>query len=65
MSLTILRVGLYRFFFYSVDRNEPPLVHSECDKFTVKIWRTPTRIQYNRGFRSAEIRDIIRIVEKD
>jgi hypothetical protein len=64
MSPTILRQGPYRFFFYSGDRNEPPHVHVERDNYTVKIWLTPTRLQYNRGFRSSEIREIMRIVEK-
>jgi len=63
MSPTILIIGSYRFFFYSGDRNEPPHVHVERDKNTAKIWLTPIRLQSNKGFRPAEIQDILRIIE--
>lgn len=63
MSPTVLLSGPYRFFFYSGDRNEPPHIHVERDNSIAKIWLSPIRLDYNRGFRPAEIQDILRIAE--
>lgn len=38
---TVLRLGPYRFFFYSVDRGEPPHVHVRRDRGTAKFWLDP------------------------
>jgi hypothetical protein len=35
---TVLRLGPYRFFFYSSDGAEPPHVHVEHDEKTCKFW---------------------------
>ncbi len=59
---TILKIGAYRFFFYSSDREEPYHVHVEEGKFTAKIWLEPIRLQYSRGFSRREINTLIKIV---
>ncbi|WP_141612634.1 DUF4160 domain-containing protein [Litorilinea aerophila] len=41
MSPTIDRVGLYRFFFYSGDRSEPPHMHVESERKMAKFWLNP------------------------
>jgi len=41
MSPTILRIGHFRFFFYSGDREEPPHVHIERNDQVAKIWLDP------------------------
>ena len=38
---TVLRGGLYRFFFYSIDRGEPPQVHVERDENLAKCCSIP------------------------
>lgn len=59
---TILRVGEYRFFFYSSDRNEPPHIHVESQNKSAKIWLDPVRLQISGGFNGSEINKIITIV---
>ena len=59
---TVLRVGPYRFFFYAGDRDEAPHVHVERDDAVAKFWIDPVRLQQDRGFRSAELREIERLV---
>ena len=60
---TVLRVGPYRFFFYSSDGSEPPHVHVERDQNTAKFWLTPIRLQNSGGFRGHELNRIQRIIE--
>ncbi len=64
MSPTIARVGPYRFFFYSGDRNEPPHVHVEREGKTAKFWLNPVRLQDSGGFRPHEVRRIQSLVEE-
>ena len=62
---TILRVGPYRFFFYSADGNEPPHVHVERETNVAKFWIDPVRLVASGGFRRAELRDIERVVTEN
>jgi Domain of unknown function (DUF4160) len=41
---TVLRVGPYRFFFYSGDGSEAPHVHVERDASVAKFWLDPVRL---------------------
>lgn len=41
---TVLRVGPYRFFFYSGDGGEPPHIHVERDQYVAKVWLDPVRL---------------------
>jgi hypothetical protein len=62
---TVLRIGPYRFFFYSGDRDEPPHIHVERDDCTAKFWLDPIRLQRSGGFRRNEINRIYRLVEEN
>ena len=62
---TILRVGPYRFFFYSADGDEPPHVHVERDDSVAKFWIDPVRLDASGGFGRAELRDIERTVSEN
>jgi len=46
---TCLRIGPYRFFFYSGDRDEPPHTHVERDRSIAKFWLEPVRLQIAVG----------------
>jgi Domain of unknown function (DUF4160) len=35
---TVLRIGPYRFYFYSHEPNEPPHIHVDRDDMTAKYW---------------------------
>ena len=60
---TVLRSGPYRLFFYSGDRDEPPHVHVERDDEIAKVWLDPVRMERNAGFRAADLKKILQIVE--
>lgn len=61
---TILRVGPYRFFFYSGDRGEPKHVHVEREDNIAKFWMDPVRLQNSGGFRRSEIIRIMSIINE-
>lgn len=61
---TILRLGAYRFYFFSHEPNEPPHVHVDRDEASVKVWLEPVALARNRGFRSREINAILAMVEE-
>lgn len=56
--MSILRVGPYRFFFYSGDGGEPPRVHVVRDDDEAKFRLDPIRLERSRGFTRRELRDI-------
>lgn len=41
---TVLRIGPYRFFFYSQEGDEPPHIHIEDGDRTAKYWLTPVEL---------------------
>ena len=59
---TVLRVGPYRFFFYSGDGLEPSHIHAERDESVAKFWLHPVRLARSGGFGRAEVRSIGRLV---
>lgn len=61
---TVLRVGPYRFFFYSGDGSEPPHIHVERDDQIAKFWLTPVRLSDSGGFRRGELRNIEQLVNE-
>ena len=52
---TVLRIDGYRFFFYSLENNEPPHIHIEAGKNVAKYWLNPVGLAMNDGFRSHEL----------
>ena len=61
---TVLRVGPYRFHFYSAEGTEPPHIHVARDDFEAKFWLQPIALARNRGFAAGELRAIERLVEQ-
>ena len=62
MSPTILRIGAYRFHFYSNERNEPPHIHISFNDGECKFWLQPIQLARNRGVAPHEVRKIEKIV---
>ena len=60
--LTVLRIGPYRFYFFSNEGDEPPHVHIDRDAATAKIWLDAVELSRSRGFRPKEINAIMAIV---
>lgn len=55
---TILRIGSYRFFFYSNEKGEPPHIHVQREKFLAKFWLTPVALASSKHLSSHELRTI-------
>lgn len=62
---TVLIIGPYRFFFYSDDRDEPPHLHVERDKYKAKFWLQPVRLQNSGGFKRKELNRIQELIEEN
>lgn len=58
----LLRVGGYRFFFYSLEDREPPHIHAAHAGRYAKFWLSPVSLASNRGFRSHELTALREIV---
>jgi hypothetical protein len=59
---TVMRSGPYRFYFFSHEPNEPPHVHIDRERFSVKFWLEPVALARNLGFAARELRDIEALV---
>ena len=59
---TVLRIGPYRFFFVSLDFNEPPHIHVKREKMVAKFWLDPVALQLTGGFRRRELSEIAKMV---
>ena len=59
---TVLRIGPYRFFFYSLENREPPHIHVEHDEKVAKYWLEPVTLASNHGFRSHELTQLRSLV---
>ena len=55
---TVLRLGPYRFYFYSHEPNEPPHVHVDRDNLSAKFWLNPVQLARNVGFSPKDLRVI-------
>lgn len=59
---TVLRVGRYRFFFFSNENNEPAHIHVKAESDQAKFWIDPISLASSYGFRAHELNEIERIV---
>jgi len=62
---TVLRVGRYRFVFFSNEGNEPPHIHAKADRDEAKFWLDPVALAANYGFKGHELTEIGRIVREN
>ncbi len=59
---TILRIGSYRFYFYSHEPNEPPHIHIDKNKLSAKFWLRKVSLAVNLGFTKKELNEIHELV---
>jgi hypothetical protein len=52
---TVLRIKGYRFFFFSLEGNEPPHIHVEHAANHAKFWLKPVNLASSNGFKSHEL----------
>ncbi|MBY0379335.1 MAG: DUF4160 domain-containing protein [Burkholderiales bacterium] len=55
---TVLNIKGFRFFFFSLEGNEPPHIHIEHDDCVAKFWLNPIQLASSNGFRSHELAKI-------
>ncbi len=60
---TILRIGPYRFFFYSNERGEPPHIHIQRERSLAKFWLNPVALASSTRFPPKDIRELNKLVE--
>jgi hypothetical protein len=53
-----MRIGKYRFFFYSNENDEPRHVHIQSAENQAKYWLEPIELSWNFGFNSKELKQI-------
>jgi hypothetical protein len=60
----VLRVGRFRFFFFSNESQEPPHIHIKAADNEAKFWLEPIGLAFNYGFRGRELNEIEEIVRQ-
>ena len=61
---TVLRIGSYRFYFYSHEPNEPPHIHIDKNGASAKFWLKKIALAQNIGFAKKELNGIHKLVEE-
>jgi len=61
---TVLRVGRYRFLFFSNEGDEPAHIHVKASGNEAKFWLEPIDLASNHGFKAHELNEIERLVEE-
>ena len=59
---TVLRIGPFRFHFYSEEGNEPAHIHVRCGSGECKFWLEPIGLAQNRGVAPHSVREIERLI---
>ncbi|MCL5423301.1 MAG: DUF4160 domain-containing protein [Nitrospirae bacterium] len=59
---TVLRIGAYRFHFYSDEGGEPPHIHISAADGECKFWLEPIRLARNKGVAPHALREIEKLV---
>jgi hypothetical protein len=59
---TVLRIGPFRFHFYSDERGEPAHIHVRTSEGECKFWLEPVILAKNRGLAPHTLREIERLV---
>jgi len=63
---TALRIGPYRFYFYSYDCNEPRHMHVDRENRSAKFWLDPdVLLAENYGYNRKDLRDIEQIAREN
>ena len=62
---TVLRIGKFRFYFFSNEREEPQHIHVKAAENEAKFWLNPTELASNYGFSSRELNEIESLVKQN
>jgi hypothetical protein len=61
----VLRIGGFRFFFFSREGKEPRHIHVEQAERYAKFWLEPVTLAESRGFRGAERRELYSLIAQN
>jgi hypothetical protein len=61
----VLRIGGFRFFFFSREGREPRHIHVEQAERYAKFWLEPVALVESRGFRVAEMRELYSLIAQN
>ena len=59
---TIMKIGSYRFFFYSNEGSEPAHIHVQEGRNMAKFWINPVGLASSTRFSSAELNKLLKLV---
>jgi hypothetical protein len=59
---TVLRIGSFRFHFYSDEGNEPSHIHIETPDGECKFWLDPIILARNKGVPPSIVRNLEKLV---
>ena len=59
---TILRIGSFRFFFYSNEGNEPPHIHVQEGNCLAKFWLDPVELATSVRFDSHHLTKLQKLI---
>ena len=59
---TILRIGAYRFYFYSHEGSEPPHIHVDRDNSSAKFWLKSIQLARSNGYSPEELMKLRKLV---
>ena len=59
---TVLRIGSFRFHFYSDEGNEPPHIHIETPEGECKFWLDAIKLARNKGVSPSAVRNLEKLV---
>jgi len=62
---TVLRIGPFRFFFYSNENGEPAHIHIQRDDSLAKFWLKPVALASSTRFSAKELRKLETLVEEN
>jgi hypothetical protein len=62
---TILRIGPYKFYFYSHEPNEPPHIHVDRENQSAKFWLQAVQLARNIGFSPRELNKLEALVQEN
>jgi len=62
---TVLKIGPFRFFFYSNEDGEPAHIHIQRDNMLAKFWLRPVTLASSTRFSSKELRKLETLVSEN
>lgn len=63
MAPTVLRMGGFRFFFFSNEGHEEPHIHVESGANYAKFWLSPVVLAHSAGFNANEMHGLREMVQ--